>query len=367
MEKININLKKIEDKSYEIIIGEETLKEIPADLKKENLAHSFVIMTDSTVSALYGKNLLENFKILGLNAYLVSFPAGEEHKNRKNKAKIEDEMSRLKIGRDSAAVALGGGVVGDVAGFVAATYNRGIPYIQVPTTLVACVDSSIGGKTGVDTQYGKNLIGAFYQPRRVYIDVKTLRTLPEREIRGGLAEVIKYGVIKDERFFEFLEKKVNQVFSFNTDVLIHIVKRSCQIKGEVVELDEKESNLRKILNFGHTIGHAIENISDYKISHGEAISMGMVAEGKIAVELGFWRKEELERLVALIKQVGLPTRIPKPLDLNRMIDTMKLDKKTRQGRIEMTLPMEIGKMAGVDGGYGIKVEERLISHILLSD
>jgi 3-dehydroquinate synthase len=367
MEKVKISLKKTEDRSYEIIIGEEILKQIPLDLKKQNLAHSYTIITDSTVASLYGKKLFEDFKVSELNTYLISFSAGEENKNRETKSKIEDEMSKLKIGRDSAVIALGGGVVGDVAGFVAATYNRGIPYIQVPTTLVASVDSSIGGKTGVDTQYGKNLIGAFYQPWRVYIDVKALRTLPEKEIRGGLAEVIKYGVIKDEEFFEFLEKRIECVFSFATDALIHIIKRGCEIKGEVVELDEKESNLRKILNFGHTIGHAIENLFDYKISHGESISIGMVAEGKIAVELGLWKKDELSRLVSLLKQTGLPTDLSDSLDVNRMIDTMKLDKKARSGKIEMVLPRRIGEMAEINGSYGIKVEEELISNILDSD
>lgn len=185
MEKVRVNIKKTEDRSYEILIGEEILERISLDLGEEKLAHFYVIITDSIVSCLYGRRLLEEFKTAGLNAHLIPFPAGEEHKSRETKSKIEDEMSKLKVGRDSAVIALGGGVVGDVVGFVAATYNRGIPYVQVPTTLVASVDSSIGGKTGVDTQFGKNLIGAFYQPRRVYIDVETLRTLPEKEIRGG--------------------------------------------------------------------------------------------------------------------------------------------------------------------------------------
>lgn len=364
MEKVRVNIKKTEDRSYEILIGEEILERISLDLGEEKLAHFYVIITDSIVSCLYGRRLLEEFKTAGLNAHLIPFPAGEEHKSRETKSKIEDEMSKLKVGRDSAVIALGGGVVGDVAGFVAATYNRGIPYVQVPTTLVASVDSSIGGKTGVDTQFGKNLIGAFYQPRRVYIDVETLRTLPEKEIRGGLAEVIKYGVIKDKGFFEFLEENVECVFSFATDVLTHIIKRSCEIKSRVVELDEKESNLRKILNFGHTIGHAIENLYDYKISHGEAISMGMVTEGKIAVELGFWKRDDIERLISLFSRTGLPTKLPDTLDLDRMVDTMKLDKKARRGKIEMALPRKIGEMAEIDGSYGIKIEEELILRIL---
>ncbi|HZX13631.1 MAG TPA: 3-dehydroquinate synthase [Thermodesulfobacteriota bacterium] len=367
MEKVIVNLKKKEDKSYEIIIGVDILKKIPSDLVKEKTAYSYVIISDSNVVPLYGEELLKSLIKSGLKAHLISFPAGEIHKNRDTKSRIEDEMSILKIGRDSCVIALGGGVVGDVAGFVAATYNRGISYIQVPTTLVASVDSSIGGKTGVDTLYGKNLIGAFYQPRRVYIAVNTLKTLHEKEIRVGLAEVIKYGVIKDEKLFEYLERNIDHIFSFNADALIHIIKRSCEIKGQVVELDEKESNLRKILNFGHTIGHAIENISDYKISHGEAISMGMVTEVKIALELGFWKLDEYERLVSLFKRTGLPTKLPDSLDLNRMIDIMKLDKKARQGKIEMVLPRKIGEMAEVNGSYGIKIKEGLIRRILGSN
>lgn len=366
MEKVRVNLKKTEDRSYEILIGEDILKKIPLDLKNKKTVHSYVIISDSNVASLYGQKLLKGLTNSGLNSHLISFPAGEVHKDRDTKARIEDEMSKLKIGRDSCVIALGGGVVGDVAGFVAATYNRGIPYIQVPTTLVACVDSSIGGKAAVDTPYGKNLIGAFYQPWRVYIDVNTLRTLHEKEIREGLAEVVKYGVIKDKNLFEYLEKNIDHIFSFNTDALIHIIKRGCEIKGQVVELDEKESNLRKILNFGHTIGHAIENISDYKISHGEAISMGMVTEGKIALELGFWKLDEYERLVSLFNKTGLPTKPPHSLDLSRMINTMKLDKKARQRRIEMVLPRKIGAMVEVDGSYGIKIEEGLIRSILES-
>ncbi|MCI0454135.1 MAG: 3-dehydroquinate synthase [Candidatus Dadabacteria bacterium] len=364
MERIRVKLKKTEDKSYEIIIGEDILKKIPQFLKKEKSAYVYVIITDSNVTSLYGQELLKVFKNSGLNSHLIAFHAGEAHKSRDTKAWIEDEMSKLKIGRDSCIIALGGGVVGDMAGFVAATYNRGLPCIQAPTTLVSSVDSSIGGKTGVDTPYGKNLIGTFYQPWRVYIDVSTLRTLHEKEIREGLAEIIKYSVIKDEKLFEYLEKNIEHVFSFTTKVLIHIIRRCCEIKGEVVELDEKESNLRKILNFGHTIGHAIENASNYTISHGEAISIGMVIEGEIGVELGFWNKLEFKKLLALLKRARLPVKLHKPLDITRIIDTMKLDKKARRGKIEVVLPKKIGEMAQVNGSYGIRIEEELIRRVL---
>ncbi len=367
MEKVKVNLLKTEDKSYEIVIGEGILNQIPLDLKKDALAHSYTIITDSIVASLYGEKLLAEFNKAGLRTHLISFPAGEESKSRETKAMLEDEMLRLKMARDSAVIALGGGVVGDIAGYVAATYNRGIPYVQVPTTIVACVDSSIGGKTAVDTPHGKNLIGSFHQPRRVYIDIETLRTLPEKELREGMAEVIKYGVIKDRTFFEFLESGIDQVFSFTKHILTHIIKRCCEIKGEVVELDEKESNLRKTLNFGHTIGHAIENLSDYEISHGQAISMGMVAEGKIALEMGLWQKAELDRLVSLLIKTGLPADFPNYMNVNRIIDTMKLDKKVRGGEIEMVLPKKLGEMTESGGSYGIKVDEELILRLFSSD
>lgn len=364
IEKISVKLQITEDKSYDIHIGEGILERIPREVQDVGLAHRFVIITDSNVEPLYGKRLLQEFRKVGLETEIIAFPAGEKNKNRETKAWIEDRMLELTVGRDSAVIALGGGVVGDIAGFVAATYTRGLPYVQVPTTLVACVDSSIGGKTAVDTPHGKNLIGSFHQPWKVYIDIDTLLTLDQREIREGLAEVIKYGVIRDEELFSFLEKNMDAVFSYDKEALGYIIKRGCEIKAEVVERDERESNLRKILNFGHTIGHAVENLSDYGITHGEAISIGMVAEGKLAAEMGLWSGEELPRLENLIKQAGLPTEVPVDMKVRKIIDTMKLDKKSRGGRIEMALPRRIGRMAERDGNYGLSVDESLIIQVI---
>jgi len=360
MIEINISLRKIEDDSYKIVIGENILESIAPDMKQADLAYNYAIITDSNVHKLYGESLKKHFSDLGLNNILLTFPAGEKNKNRQTKSKLEDEMLNNKFGRDSAVIALGGGVVGDVAGYLAATYNRGVKYVQVPTSLVACVDSSIGGKTGVDTPRGKNLIGSFHQPYRVYIDTNTLKTLPRKEVREGLAEVIKYGVIKDGNLFQFLEKNIEKIFMHDKQALRHIVKTSCEIKGEVVENDEKESNLRKILNFGHTIGHGIEALSDFKITHGEAISIGMIAEGKIAIKLGLWNHDELTRLQNLIGSASLPTDIPQSTGIEKLIDVMKLDKKARGGEIEMTLPIKIGEMSSINGNYGIKVDENFI-------
>lgn len=364
MDKVGVNLKISEDKSYEIFIGEGVLKKIAPQVAQASLGHMFAIITDSNVESLYGTELQERFERAGIDTILISFPAGEMHKNRDTKAWIEDRMLERGLGRDSAVIALGGGVVGDMAGYVAATYTRGIPYVQVPTSLVACVDSSIGGKTAIDTRHGKNLIGAFHQPWRVYIDIDTLLTLPEKEIREGIAEVIKYGVIEDRELFSFLESHMDRIFSYDKEALKLVVKRSCEIKAGVVERDEKESNLRKILNFGHTVGHAIENMSHYAISHGQAISIGMFAEGKLAVKMGLWKGEELSRLEAVIEKAGLPTDLPNQMKIGEIIKTMKLDKKARGGHIEMALPAMLGRMAQIDGAYGIRVEDSYIRDLV---
>lgn len=364
MESIKVNLIKTEDKSYDIVIKEGVLSEVAHYIKNENLAYRFAIITDDNVGSLYGEKLHREFLGHGLESQIIAFPAGEKNKNRETKSWIEDRMLENNFTRDSAVIALGGGVVGDMAGYVAATYTRGVPYIQIPTTLVACVDSSIGGKTAVDTPHGKNLIGSFYQPLRVYIDVATLSTLDEKEIREGLAEVIKYGVISDGSLFSYVEDNLDEIFSYDCEALTHIVKRGCEIKARVVEKDERESDLRKILNFGHTIGHAVENLSDYAISHGQAISIGMVAEGKLALEMGLWKENDLVSLTALLEKTGLPTKMPEGMDIKKIIDTMKLDKKSRAGRIEMVLPKDIGAMSKTRDGYAHKIDESLIEKAL---
>ena len=361
MKKIKVAVSSNEDNSYEILIGQGLLGRIADDLAEASIAHSHALVTDSNVAELYGAKLLSSLEDALSEVRMIAFPAGEQSKTREIKSFIENGMLESGFGRDSSVIALGGGVVGDIAGFVAATYMRGVPCVQVPTSLVACVDSSVGGKTAVDTPHGKNLIGAFYQPWRVYVDTDTLKTLGPKQIAEGLAEIIKYGVIESEDLFQYLETNIEKIYGFDDATLLEVIEASCRIKAEVVEKDEKEQNLRKILNFGHTVGHAIEQLSDYTISHGEAISAGMIIEGKIALGETGWSEGEQERLTRLLERAGLPTEPPRGADVGKIIDVMKIDKKARKGKIEMSLPERIGRMKGQGGNYGIKVGEQAIT------
>lgn len=361
---IKVSIKGSKPTTYDIEIGKDLFDKMASEVKQDNLAYRYAVVTDSNVEALYSAKMLEAFKSQGLSALLITLPAGEQSKTRKNKEYIEDKMLESQMARDSAIIALGGGVVGDIAGYTASTYNRGIPYIQYPTSLVACVDSSIGGKTAIDTPYGKNLIGTFYQPRKVYIDLNTLTTLKQAEIREGMAEVIKYGIIYDTDFFRFIDENITAVFEYDLGVLEKIVQRSCEIKGYVVENDEKESNLRKILNFGHTAGHAVEQLSDYTITHGNAISIGMVMEAEIAQRAGILTKDDVKTIYEILDKAGLPTVLGDKVDRSRIIDTMKLDKKARRGNIEFALPKCIGTMHTEDSNYGIRIEQEIIERVI---
>jgi 3-dehydroquinate synthase len=258
---------------------------------------------------------------------------------------VLDRLAREKFERRSTLLALGGGVIGDLTGFAAANYLRGIPFVQVPTSLVAQVDSSVGGKTGVDHRLGKNLIGAFHQPRCVLIDTATLRTLPAREWIAGLAEVIKYGVIADEAFFEFLERNIERILRYDEDVVSRIVSRSCEIKAQVVAEDERESDRRRVLNFGHTIAHALETMSGYRgLVHGEAVGIGMVQEADIARHLGLCGADVVERIRRLVRAAGLPDDMPR-MPFSRLWNAMQSDKKVLHGTVYCVLPKRIGDVA----------------------
>ncbi len=352
---IRVNLK---DKSYEIKIGKGILKEI--NFRKFR-ASKCAIITDSDVKQLYGRKLTKIIKNQNLSVDLFDFPAGEKSKTLSRAGELGEKLVKKEFDRNSLIVALGGGVVGDVAGFVASFYKRGIDYIQIPTTLLAQVDSSIGGKTGVDISEGKNLFGVFYQPKAVFIDIDFLKTLPEKEIKNGLAEVIKYGMIQDAKLFTYLEQNS---LNKNHEFYLQVIKKSCQIKAKIVGRDEKEEELRKILNYGHTIGHAIETVQKYKISHGEAIGLGMVYEGQISHRLGLLNKKDLERQNKLIQNMGLSITYKGNID--NLIEIMKRDKKSKSREIYFVLPTAIGKVKQKNKKVAFPVKISLIRETLNS-
>jgi len=343
-------------RSYDIILGVDILKELGTLTKPLNLGSKVFVVTDPLVKKLYGAKVETALKEAGYNTKIITVPQGEKSKNLTMANKLYLAMVKFKLQRDDTVLALGGGVVGDLAGFVAATYMRGINFVQIPTTLLAGVDSSVGGKTGVDLPVGKNLVGAFYQPRLVLIDLETLGTLASKEVVNGLAEVIKYGVIKSASLFDDLEKnkKVLSVQGAKNiakdysvcEIWQSIIAECCSIKAEVVKTDERESRYRMILNFGHTIGHAIEALTKYtKYSHGEAISIGMVAAANLAVKMKFLEAKQSKRIKTLIETLGLPSRLDQPLSKEKLIALMELDKKVRGQKVQFVLPKTIGEVA----------------------
>lgn len=342
MEKIKVELG---EKSYDIFIGEKIFQECTNFiLSSQKFTNKVLVITDNNVFENFGKDFKNILTNCGINFEFFVIEAGESSKNLQNSEKIYTKAIEIGLDRKSLIVALGGGVVGDLAGFVAATYLRGVPFIQVPTTLLAQVDSSVGGKTAVNHKLGKNLIGAFYQPQAVFIDLETLKTLPEREIKSGLGEVVKYGIISDEKFFEYLEKNVEKILSKNVEVMTQIIKRSCEIKSEVVAQDEKENNLRRILNFGHTIAHAIELETNYtKYRHGEAVSIGMIGAALISEELGKISANEVQRLKNLLVKLKLFTKC-EDCNVENLYKYLFRDKKVIGGKINWVLMKKIGEV-----------------------
>ncbi|MFH1347304.1 MAG: 3-dehydroquinate synthase [Candidatus Margulisiibacteriota bacterium] len=349
MAKIKVELK---ERSYDIVVGAGILPELGKIIKEEEWGEDIFIITDPLVNDLYGDKLREGLK--GFKLHTLEVQRGERYKNLKVASKLIDDLVKFSAHRDSLIIALGGGVIGDLAGFVAATYMRGVNYIQVPTTLLAQVDASIGGKTGVNHPRCKNLIGSFYQPKLVWIDTQSLSTLPARELRTGLAEVVKYGVIEDADFFKFLEANSHHLNTkaFEAEDTLRaslkvwqiIVAESAKIKAKVVAKDETEAGLRMILNYGHTIGHAIETLTKYKAyNHGEAVAIGMVAAAKIANHLKMINQEAVLRISDLLGKLGLPTEID-GLPAKKIINDLKIDKKVRAGKVQFVLPEKIGKV-----------------------
>lgn len=341
MQTLTVNLG---DRSYPIHLGEDLLPRAGKLLKQAGCGEKIAIITNPTVARLYLKPVEEGLVRSGFRVTPVLVPEGEEHKNLKSLSAIVDRLISERFERSSSLIALGGGVIGDLAGFAAATFLRGVPYVQIPTTLLAQVDSSVGGKTGVNHREGKNLIGAFYQPRLVLIDVGVLQTLPRRELLAGLAEVIKYGIIEDPRLFVLLEEKLERLLALDRDLLVEIIATSCAIKAKVVEKDEREEDYRSVLNFGHTIGHALESLTGYeKFLHGEAVAIGMAQAASISVRQEFCDKESLQRIHRLIGRAGLPIDIPSHIKPQELVKRMEVDKKSVEGKIKFVLCAGIGK------------------------
>ena len=337
------------DRSYLIVIGEGVLRELGARLAEICAPSACAVVTNPVVASLYAQSVEESLRAHGFRPVRVEIPDGEEFKNLTTLGQIYDALIRAGLERTDPILALGGGVVGDIAGFAAATYLRGVPMVQVPTTLLAQVDSSVGGKTGVNHPLGKNLIGAFYQPQLVVADIATLRTLAPREFRAGLAEVIKYGVILDEAFFIFVEQELDAILSIEATAMHRVVRRCCELKAGVVARDEREAGERAILNFGHTLGHALESCTDYRrYLHGEAVAIGMVFAARLSLELGLCSGPVAERIEQLLHRAGLPVALPADVDATRLLEALVRDKKIRGGKIRFVCIEALGRTRFVE-------------------
>jgi 3-dehydroquinate synthase len=331
-------------RSYPICIGAGTLERLGTRLADLQLGRRIAVVTNPVVARLYRQPIVQSLSGAGFEPTVLEVPDGEEHKNLAWLAFLYDRLVDARLDRESALVALGGGVIGDLAGFTAATFQRGVPLVQVPTTLLAQVDSSVGGKTAVNHPGGKNLIGAFHQPRLVWIDVGTLKTLPRREVQAGMAEVIKHAAVLGPALFELLEEKLEVVMRLDETLLIEVVRQNCAIKAAVVDQDERESGYRAILNFGHTVAHAVEMLTDYRgYLHGEAVAIGMAFAARLSRARGFCRPAVADRIIALLQRVGLPTEIPKALIGRHLALAVQTDQTVSGGKVKFVCIEDIGR------------------------
>lgn len=364
----NVELKKVIDDSYEIEIGYELEQKLIDDIKAGLVGKikKFVVITDSIVKDLYADRI---YNLLLQNDYkcdLIVFPAGEKSKTRKTKEFLEDTMLAKGYRRDCCIIAVGGGVVTDIAGFVAGTYGRGIPFINYATTILAAADASVGGKTAVDTPLATNLIGIFNQPEKVYIDISTWKTLPKRQISSGLAETIKHACISSRKFFDYILTNIDAVFEINDMVCQNIAQENCKIKYQVVMKDERESGLREILNLGHTVGRAIETVSEYQLLHGEALSIGLVAEIKLSKKLGYCTDEDEKLLIEILDKSNLPVKIPDYIDREELVKKLYTDKKVKNGELRFVLQKGIGDVMVFDGDqYAKAIPENVAREIIM--
>ena len=330
-------------RSYDIFIGEDLLQDVGRLVKDRETRKRVFLISNITVFELYGQKVVDELKAADLEVVHLLIPDGERSKNLHTVENIYTYLIAQKADRHTVLIALGGGVTGDVVGFVAASYLRGVPYVQIPTTLLSQVDSSVGGKTGVNHCLGKNLIGAFYQPSLVCIDTNSLSTLPAREFQSGLYEVLKYGIIYDEAFFDYLVDNLEKIKERDSGVLAAVISRCCEIKAEVTSIDEKEEDLRRILNYGHTLGHALEAATHYEgYRHGEAVAYGMIAAAHLSHHEGYIDSESLERIDRAILSIG-PLPPAGDVPFSRLLDAMKRDKKREDDQLVFVLLEKIGK------------------------
>jgi 3-dehydroquinate synthase len=352
------------DTSYEVVLGGGLLGDLAELVAHYCPAPRYAVVSDSTVAPLYAKGAAAALETLA-PTLLLQFPAGEWNKTRETWATLTDQLLAARLDRDAAIVAVGGGVVGDLAGFVAATYLRGVRYIQVPTTLLAMIDSAIGGKTGVDTQLGKNLVGAFHQPGAVIADVETLNSLPPLQLAAGMAEALKHGAIADRSYFERLLSGAEAVRAREPEVLRDAVRRSIEIKVGVVAEDERERGRRAVLNFGHTVAHALEATQGYELLHGEAVAVGMLAEARLGEKIGVTEEGVAREMAGALECYGLPLSPPAEPDRERMLEVMRQDKKNRDGTVRFALPSSLGQMArGPSGEWTVSAPEEVVSEVL---
>lgn len=329
-----------------------------------SFSSTFAIITDNTVAELYGKQLCQVLSSAHLNAHLFSFPSGEQYKTRETKEALEDQLFEKRFGSDSCVIGLGGGVVTDLAGYLAATYCRGVSFITIPTTLLGMVDASIGGKGGVNVPCGKNMLGCIYQPNKVIIDPASLQTLSRKELKNGAVEMIKHGLIADGRYFEFLENNVEELLALDSTFLERAIFESCRIKKEIVEQDERGKGKRHLLNFGHTVGHALEQLTDYSLTHGEAVAIGMLVEAHLAMQLGHIDLEAFNRIRKIFIRYGLPLLLPCQYPIQAIHNVMASDKKSLSGEPRFVLINNIGSCITYDSHYCVPVSKTLLNNAL---
>lgn len=365
--KFNCELKKVVDDSYDIEIGHLLSDTLIGDLKNGLVGNikKFAVVTDSIVEGLYAEAIYEKLLGAGFKADMFVIPEGEKSKTREMKEFVEDSMLEKGYRRDCAVIAVGGGVVTDLAGFTAGTFGRGVPFVNYATTLLAAADASVGGKTAVDTPLATNLIGLFNQPKKVYIDIDAWKTLPQRQLSSGLAETIKHGCLGDAGLFEYLEKNIEKVLANDVEACEFIAERNCAVKYKVVMKDERESGLREVLNLGHTVGRAIETVSDYRLLHGEAVSIGLAAQARLGAKLGFVSEDDLARVENLLERAKLPVRIPDYIDKSALVKKLYTDKKVRDGKLRFVFQKGIGEVMQFGGNsFAMEITEEQIGAVI---